>query len=626
MNPLSCKQYFPAWLLGFFGAAFAVAAYLQALRYPFVFDDIDYISTNTKLSELRLTELWRLFAEPYNGMSEFLPLRELSYWFDMTLFGLNPSELRIHNILLYLFCLPLVYAVTLSIWRYFRAADAASAPWAAAAVTALFALHPSHAEAVVWIAARKDILSTLLSLLAIWLAIHAKREQGLSSRYAIAALFALLAAMLSKATAIAIAPVMAIIWLGYWRDIPVINRRRTMLLWPLSSLMLAVCVAIVFATIITSKIPMYFGIEAVVRTLAVLGWLARLSVSPESRHFFYPVFEDPNLPLMVGIGVTVLSAAVAGAVVLLRKRSLEGFAVVVYFLLCLPSLQLVPYAVPSLVSDRFIVLATWPAVLLLVALAWRVSVMPRAALLLVIALSWGYQTVQRPRDWQSFEVLVEADLSASPGFYFPAIYKIFGFQLREFKFNEALQTAQTISIPEFRSGVIAMIDADYVLRVETIKTGNPGPAMEKLWNLGLALHQKPVEAKWNSPINNFWDMRRDLLEMEWQFLIERFPDDISVRYRAGLWMLDAGKFAQARIHLLAAAESPNLEGALRGVAYKNLGMALLGSGDIIAAEAMLRKALTYQQADQQVYCLLSWVYSKTKRYDEAARVQAGCSK
>src|ERR1039457_5506149 len=105
-------------LLVLVSAVVAVAAYLQALNFPFVLDDIAYINWNTKLTGLHLSELWRLFTEPYNDFSEFLPLRDLSYWFDITLFGLNSAAFRVHNIILYLLCLPLVYATTLGLWRY----------------------------------------------------------------------------------------------------------------------------------------------------------------------------------------------------------------------------------------------------------------------------------------------------------------------------------------------------------------------------------------------------------------------------------------------------------------------------------------------------------------------------
>jgi hypothetical protein len=369
-------------------AIVAVAAYLQAIHYPFVSDDEVYVVKNTRLAGLHLAELWRLFIEPYNPM-EFLPLRDLSYWFDLALFGLNPAAFRIHNIILYLLCLPLVYATTLGLWRYFRAADITGAPWAAAAVTALFALHPAHVEAVVWISGRKDVLSGLFSLLALCLAVYAKREQGLSSRYATATLLALVAAMLSKATAVAVAPVIALLWIIFWREIPKQHLRRTQLLWPAASLLLAMCVALIFTANSPIKEPMYLGIEAVTRMLAILGWLGRLAVSPENRHFIYPVFEDPRLPGMIALGLFILIAALAGVVMVLQKKILEWFALATFLLLCLPYTHLIPFQTISLVYDRFLFLAVWMAILLIVVTAWRLEPVPRTAMLLIVSLAWG---------------------------------------------------------------------------------------------------------------------------------------------------------------------------------------------------------------------------------------------
>jgi len=74
---------------------------------------------------------------------------------------------------------------------------------------------------------------------------------------------------------------------------------------------------------------------------------------------------------MVALGIAVLAAAAVGMVMILRKRSLEGFALVAFLLLCMPTCKLMPYAPLSLVSDRFLALAVWPVVLLIVTLAWR---------------------------------------------------------------------------------------------------------------------------------------------------------------------------------------------------------------------------------------------------------------
>ena len=622
--PVRMRQFAPLVLV-LISAVVAVGAYLQALNYPFVADDTVYVLNNHKLAVRPLNELWRLFLEPYNNsFSEFLPLRDLSYWFDMTLFGLNPAGFRTHNILLYLLCLPLIYGATSGVWRYFRPTDAASAPWAAAAVTALFALHPSHAEAVVWIAGRKDVLAAMFSLLALWLAMRAKREQGISSMHAAAALLALVAAMLSKATAVAVAPVIAMLWLIFWLDMPKPHRPRFLLLWPLASLFLATCVVLIFGAVTTNRIPFYFGIEAAARSLGVLGWLARLAVSPEERHYFYPVFEDPYLPYMVALGVAVLAATMTGGVMILRKRTLEAFALVVFLLLCMPSMQLIPYAPPSLVSDRFLALAVWPAILLIVALSWRLKPVPRMALLLVIALSWGIQTVKHPLDWRSPEALIDTEFQAYPGYYMPAGHKIFDVQLPKGLYADAIETANSIAVPQVRNLMIKLVKADFAVHVDAVSTGNPQKAIGLLWELFLDLKQRPVQANWNSPIHNLWDTTRGLFENQWKYLGKHFPDDALVHYNAGLWMVNVQKYNDAIVHLRAATASQRLPESVRGAAFHNLGLALLASGQIVDAESALLAALKQPQPDMRVNCLLAMIYKQTGRFEEGARAGTKC--
>lgn len=620
--PVRMRQ-FAIFALMLASVVVVIAAYLQALHYPFVSDDTVYITENTKLAGLHLTDLWRLFIEPYNPL-EFLPLRDLSYWFDITQFGLNPAAFRLHNIILYLLCLPLVYAITQGLWQYFRSVDVAGAPWAATAVTALFALHPAHVEAVVWISGRKDVLSTLFSLLALWLAMSAKREQGLSPRYATASLLALLAAMLSKAPAVAVAPVIATLWILFWRDIPAQQRRRSQLLWPAGMMLLAACVTSIFSAMSTVKSQAYFGIEVVTRLFAVLGWMARLAVSPESRHFFVPVFEDTHLSIMVALGVAVLVAAAVGMVMILRKRSLEIFALLAFLLLCIPYTQLVPYVTSSLVSDRFLTLAVWPVLLLIVALSWHLRPIPRTVLLLVIALSWGFQTAQRPRDWRNFEALMDADLRTYPGYYMPAAFKIVAVQLADGLTHEASLTANNITDPELRDVMIGMTRTYYAVHVAAVNSGNPKEAIVMLQQSFLELKQRPVQAQWNPTLDRLWEKRRVVLASEWRFLAARFPDDESVRYNAGLWMLNDGRYKNAVVYLRAAIESQQLPESARGTAFKSLGIALLSSGQVAEAEAPLRAALEQSPPELSAYCALSEVYRRSGRFEEAARAEADC--
>ncbi|MEW6314531.1 MAG: hypothetical protein AB1513_10920 [Pseudomonadota bacterium] len=527
-------------------AVVAAAAYLRALDFPFISDDNPYIPENAKLAELRVAELWRLFTEPYNSLAEFLPLRDLSYWIDITLFGLNPSAFRAHNILLYLLCLPLVYAITSALWRYFRPGDDASAPWVSAIVTALFALHPAHVEAVVWISGRKDVLCGLFSLLALWFAVNAKREQGLSPLYAGAAIVALLAAALSKAVAVAVAPVIALLWLVFWRDIPADKRRLSLLLWPIAIVLLAIGVAIIFSAAVKTRTPIYWGVETITRALGILGGLTRIAVSPEDRHFFYPLFEDPWFTAMVALGAVVLVAAIASGVRGLRnKPSLPGFALLAFTLICMPSLQLVPYAPPSLISDRFVFLALWPLLLLIVILAWRLKPVPCTILLLIIAIPWVFQTFERPGDYRSFDKLLDSDMRAYPGYYMPAHYKI---NIQEIgtgsieTYGEILRIAKNISDPYARDIISSLIQSDYAVYVGAMSSGDPREATRILRNVEVKLRQPPAQILWNTPMYNLWKDSQSSLSAQWQYLLENFPLDESVRHNAALYRLNADNY------------------------------------------------------------------------------------
>jgi tetratricopeptide (TPR) repeat protein len=600
----------------------AVAAYLQALNYPFVSDDSIYITENTKLGGLRFTDMWHLFIEPYNQY-EFLPLRDLSFWFDMTLFGLTPSAFRVHNIILYVICLPLVYATTLGIWQYFRPADTTSERWAAAAVTALFAVHPAHVEAVVWISGRKDVLSGLFSLLALWLAVNSRREQGFSSFYAAATIIALLAAMLSKATTVVVAPVICILWIIFWLDIPKQKRHHLHLLWSLISLLLAACVALIFTGNSTIKEPAYFGIETLTRLMAILGWLARLSISPENRHLFYPVFEDMHFSAMVAGGAAVLAAAIASMVMVIRHRSLEGFSLVIFVLICIPYLQLIPYLTSSLVSDRFLYLAAWPVTLLVIALAWRLRLILRVFLLLVIAGSWSFQSIERSRDWRSYEALVDADLRAYPRYFMPVFQKV-TIQMGLRKYQDAIEITGHMSDLDIRNVTMKMIEATYEVRIIAEKIGKSDEAMHTLQNFGLLLKQEPEQLRWNSAVAYVWHYARSILSKQWGHLIQQFPDDELVRYRAGVWALEVHNYEEAVMHLRTVTESQDIQEFVRGSAFKNYGAALLNNGHAAEAEAPLLAALEQLPPDFQAYCLLSDVYKRTNRLEKVAHAEAAC--
>lgn len=611
-------------LLVLVAALFSTVAYWQALDYKFMSDDMLYIVNNPDLLNLPASELWRLLVRPYNTFNEFLPVRELSYWVDLALFGQNPLPFRLHNLLLYLLCLPLVFAVTENLWRQFNSSDAASASWVAAIVTALFASHPAHVEAVVWVAGRKDVLSGMLSLFALWLALRANRSQKFSSIHAAATLVVLLAAIYSKATAISMSVLIALLWFMAWSKASSGERARSILLWSCACLLLTVGTALTFAAISTQKVPAYLGVEAVMRTLAILGWLVRLSFTPEGRHYYYPVLEEPWLMPMLTLGVICMFAAVLGGVSLLRRRSLEGFAVVAFLLLCLPSLQLVPYKPPSLVSDRFLFLAIWPAMFLLVAFVWRLKPLGRTLILLAFILPWGFHTLERPQDLKNDKTLTSVDVRAYPEFYMPAAIWSLIFQMGDDQYRDALETAGNIRQAEIREALMKLIRADYIRRQEAAAGNAPDKAMWLLIELGRMLEHPPEQSKWDAPMLNLWQRFDMVLGAEWERVAEKYPGNVTVRYNAGMYDMRIHFYLNAVTNLRAALQLPHLPDDRKGSVHLNLGIALVNTGHSDEAESELRNALAQPYPAMEAHCALAELYKRTARMEDARAAAANC--
>jgi hypothetical protein len=88
------------------------------------------------------------------------PLTWLSHMLDVKLWGLNAGMHLLTGAVLHAISAILLF---LALQRMTRA------PWESAFVAALFAIHPMHVESVAWASERKDTLSTVFAMLALWL-------------------------------------------------------------------------------------------------------------------------------------------------------------------------------------------------------------------------------------------------------------------------------------------------------------------------------------------------------------------------------------------------------------------------------------------------------------------------
>ena len=122
------------------------------------YDDSEYITSNRYVQQ-GLTSNGIVWAFEIGYGANWHPLTWLSHMLDVDLFGIKPSGPHSVNLLFHVANTVLLFLVLRKFSR---------AHWRSAFVAALFALHPLHVESVAWISERKDVLSTLFWLLALW--------------------------------------------------------------------------------------------------------------------------------------------------------------------------------------------------------------------------------------------------------------------------------------------------------------------------------------------------------------------------------------------------------------------------------------------------------------------------
>jgi tetratricopeptide (TPR) repeat protein len=139
--------------------AVTLAFYNPIVRNQFVdFDDLSYIVKNNHVlgGVTWVTVKWA-FTTFRDG--NWHPLTWLSHALDCQMFHLNPIGHHYNSLLLHAACAVILFLL-------FRRATGFT--WPSLVVAALFALHPVNVESVAWAAERKNVLSMLFFLLALY--------------------------------------------------------------------------------------------------------------------------------------------------------------------------------------------------------------------------------------------------------------------------------------------------------------------------------------------------------------------------------------------------------------------------------------------------------------------------
>ncbi|MDX1632607.1 MAG: hypothetical protein R3234_12130, partial [Thermoanaerobaculia bacterium] len=140
-----------------------VGTFLPAAEHSFVnYDDTLYVTENPRVrqgvSPGGIAWAFRTFRA-----SNWHPLTWISHMIDWELYGPNARGHHLTSILLHGGTAFLLFLI----WHRMTGAF-----WSAAAMAALFSVHPLRVESVVWIAERKDVLSMFLA--AVTLALYVR--------------------------------------------------------------------------------------------------------------------------------------------------------------------------------------------------------------------------------------------------------------------------------------------------------------------------------------------------------------------------------------------------------------------------------------------------------------------
>jgi Tfp pilus assembly protein PilF len=170
------------WLVYAGLAAITIVVYSAVHDFEFVdYDDIDYIRSNPHVAA-GLTWAGIRWALTAGYLANWHPLTWMSHMLDVQLFGMNAGRHHVVSLLLHVLNTVLLFGVL----RRMTGSTNRSL-----FVAALFGVHPLHVESVAWAAERKDVLSTLFLMLALWAYCGYVRRPAMRSYLPVALLFGL---------------------------------------------------------------------------------------------------------------------------------------------------------------------------------------------------------------------------------------------------------------------------------------------------------------------------------------------------------------------------------------------------------------------------------------------------
>jgi len=388
-------------------AAAALAAYANALRNGFVWDDVNLVVGNPLIKSV--AELGSLLSSPLQPNTQyFRPVQGVTFLLDYQLFGPTPAGFHLTSMLVH---------AGVGVLLYLFAARLLDDGVAALGAALLFVVHPVHTEAVTYLSGRSDPLAALFLLAALWWFLEPSRPA--------LALGAFLLALLSRETTMGLLPLLVLV------DVTDARRRGEALrgTWGRRITRRYLPYAGVVGLYLVMRWLVVRGIDVTKETAApplttrlltmpqvVLQYVGLL-VFPRDLHMernAVPVSSPLDLAVL---GATAVLALAAWAVVRWRRSAWPvAFGCAWFALALLPVANLFPLS--TLMAEHWLYV---PSMGLFIAAGWGLSRLaaragrPAAiAALAVLVLAYGLRTAIRNVDWRDERSIYEATLRFVP--------------------------------------------------------------------------------------------------------------------------------------------------------------------------------------------------------------------
>jgi Tfp pilus assembly protein PilF len=584
----------PKLFLSLLLVGLTLAVYLQVCRFEIIdFDDADYVGDNLYVNQ-GLTRTSIAWAFSGFHFANWIPLTWLSLMLDANLFGRWPAGNHLTNLVLHTANVLLVFATFAKATR--------NAPQSAF-VAALFAIHPLHVESVAWISERKDVLSMLFGLLALYSYV----SYALGRRLILLAVAWLLfgCSLMAKQTFVTL-PFLFLL-LDYWplgritgdttaentglisggAGLPRSPMRRIRLLVlekiPFLALSVLFCVVAVMAQASGGAIPKGMPLDTrVLNAVFVYGLYLWRALVPNRLAPFYPLpAGGPNI-VGVALSLAALSAITGFAIVSVRKRPYVLVGWLWYLGSLVPVIGFVQIGRQQM-ADRYTYL---PLLGIYLAVAWLVP-------------SLISEPTSRRR------LLPIAAAAAVAG------YAVIGFVQVGYWHDGVTLFRHALAVTEDNPTTRRALGSA-LFRKERFR--------EALPHLEQAVKQDPTDAHAHYSLGREWEAvgRPQEALAEYQAAIkldEAYPD---AQNDVGLSLVMQGKFADAERHFKRAIE---IDPAYAS-GYGNLGMLYGRMGQSAKAIDLCEKALQLDPNLLQCHQTIATVLAGDGHFDEAiARLQ-----